>query len=110
MPRIGGFQSFHTARRTIRGFEAMLWLRKGFDFAGAWTVCEQNRLLSVCFGFPAGQQSVKLGSVQPIVRPTPEFATGPPEIAPEAAGRDYRFFVFWRASIVSASRLPVIAR
>src|SRR4051812_1908608 len=36
MPRIGGFQSFHTARRTIRGFEAMLWLRKGFDFAGAW--------------------------------------------------------------------------
>src|SRR3954464_4895141 len=50
MPRIGGFQSFHTARRTIRGFEAMLWLRKGFDFAGAWTVCEQNRLLSVCFG------------------------------------------------------------
>ena len=28
----------------------MLWLRKGFDFAGAWTVCEQNRLLSVRFG------------------------------------------------------------
>jgi transposase-like protein len=26
MPRIGGFQSFRTARRTIRGFEAMLWL------------------------------------------------------------------------------------
>ena len=52
MPRIGGFQSFHTARRTIRGFEAMLWLRKGFGFTGAWTVCEQNRLLSVCFGLP----------------------------------------------------------
>jgi hypothetical protein len=52
MPRIGGFQSFHTARRTIRGFEAMLWLRKGFGFAGAWTVCEQNQLLSVCFGLP----------------------------------------------------------
>jgi len=33
MPRIGGFQSFRTARRTIRGFEAMLWLRKGFGFA-----------------------------------------------------------------------------
>ena len=30
MPRIGGFQSFGTARRTIQGFEAMLWLRKGF--------------------------------------------------------------------------------
>jgi transposase, IS6 family len=52
MPRIGGFQSFHTARRTIRGFEAMLWLRKGFDFAGAWTMGEQNRLLAFCFGFP----------------------------------------------------------
>ena len=52
MPRSGGFQSFHTARRTIRGFEAMLWLRKGFDLAGVWTVCEQNRLLSLCFGLP----------------------------------------------------------
>ena len=40
-----GFQAFHTARRTIQGFEAMLWLRKGFGFAGAWTVREQNRLL-----------------------------------------------------------------
>jgi IS6 family transposase len=50
MPRIGGFQSFHTARRTIRGVEAMLWLRKGFDFVGAWTVCEQNRLPAFCFG------------------------------------------------------------
>ncbi|POR39996.1 IS6 family transposase [Methylobacterium sp. V23] len=50
MPRIGGFRSFNTARRTIQGFEAMLWLRKGFGFAGAWTVREQNRLLGVCFG------------------------------------------------------------
>lgn len=57
MPRIGGFQSFHTARRTIQGFEAMLWLRKGFDFAGAWTVCEQNRLLGVCFGLQAVNRS-----------------------------------------------------
>ena len=53
MPRIGGFQSFNTARRTIQGFEAMLWLRKGFGFAGAWTVREQNHLLAVCFGLPA---------------------------------------------------------
>ena len=52
MPRVGGFQSFHTARRTIQGCEAMLWLRKGFGFAGAWTVREQNRLLGVCFGLP----------------------------------------------------------
>jgi len=53
MPRIGGFQSFRTARRTIQGFEAMLWLRKGFGFAGAWTVREQNRLLGFCFGLSA---------------------------------------------------------
>ena len=52
MPRIGCFQAFHTARRTIQGFEAMLWLRKGFGFAGTWTVCEQNRLLALCFGLP----------------------------------------------------------
>jgi transposase, IS6 family len=37
MPRIGSFQSV-AARRMISGFEAMLWLRKGFSFAGAWTV------------------------------------------------------------------------
>jgi transposase, IS6 family len=57
IPRIGGFQSFYTARRTIRGFETMLWLRKGFDFAGAWTVCEQNQLLSVCFGLPEANRA-----------------------------------------------------
>jgi transposase, IS6 family len=30
----------------------MLWLRKGFGFAGAWTVREQNLLLGACFGLP----------------------------------------------------------
>ena len=29
-----------------------VWLRKGFGFAGAWTVREQNWLLGVCFGLP----------------------------------------------------------
>ncbi|TXN81099.1 IS6 family transposase [Methylobacterium sp. WL8] len=52
MPRVGGFRSFNTARRTIQGFEAMLWLRKGFGFVGAWTVREQNQLLALCFGLP----------------------------------------------------------
>jgi transposase, IS6 family len=52
MPRVGGFQSFYTARRTIQGFEALLWLRKGFGFASAWPVCEQNQLLALCFGLP----------------------------------------------------------
>jgi transposase, IS6 family len=57
MPRIGGFRSFTTARRTIQGFEAMLWLRKGFGFAGAWAVREQNRLLAHCFGLPAANKA-----------------------------------------------------
>ena len=57
MPRIGGFRSFHTGRRTIQGFEAMLWLRKGFGFAGAWTVREQNQLLTYCFGLPVANKA-----------------------------------------------------
>jgi hypothetical protein len=28
------------ARCTLQGLEAMLWLRKGFGFAGTWTVYE----------------------------------------------------------------------
>ncbi|MCJ8510531.1 IS6 family transposase [Rhizobium lemnae] len=50
MPKIGGFQSFNTARRTIAGFEAMLWLRKGFGFSGGWSVNDQNELLARLFG------------------------------------------------------------
>ena len=49
MPKIGAFQSFDTARRTIAGFEAMLWLRKGFGFSGGWTVDGQNDLLARLF-------------------------------------------------------------
>ena len=54
MPRVGGFRSFNTARRTIQGFEAMLWLRKGFGFAGSRTVREQSKLLALCLGLPQG--------------------------------------------------------
>ncbi|WP_041779121.1 IS6 family transposase [Beijerinckia indica] len=50
MPKVGCFQSFATARQTIKGFEAMLWLRKGFGFACDWTVREQNNLLARCLG------------------------------------------------------------
>jgi len=50
MPKIGGFRSFATAKRTIAGFEAMLWLKEGFGFAGEWTVRRQNELLARCFG------------------------------------------------------------
>lgn len=38
------------ARRTIAGFEAMLWLRKGFSFSGGWTVNDQNDFLARLFG------------------------------------------------------------
>src|SRR4051795_874986 len=38
-------------------YKAMLWLRKGFGFAGAWTVCEQNQLLAVCFGLPVANKA-----------------------------------------------------
>ena len=51
MPKVGGFRTFATAKRTIAGFEAMLWLKKGFGFAGEWTVRRQNELLALCFGF-----------------------------------------------------------
>ncbi|ACL62458.1 IS6-like element ISMno34 family transposase [Methylobacterium nodulans] len=57
MPWVGGFQPFATARRTIQGFEAMRWLRKGFGFAGAWTVCEQNQRLASCFGLPVANKA-----------------------------------------------------
>lgn len=50
MPTVGCLRSFTTARRTIAGFEALLWLRKGFGFAGEWTVHRQNELLALCFG------------------------------------------------------------
>jgi transposase, IS6 family len=43
---------FHVKRNMpkIGGFEAMLWLKKGFGFAGEWTVRRQNELLALCFG------------------------------------------------------------
>jgi hypothetical protein len=50
MPKIGGFQSLNTVRRTIAGFEAMLWLKKGFGFSGGWTINDQNDQLSRLFG------------------------------------------------------------
>ena len=57
MPRVGGFRSFNTARRTICGLEAMLWLRKGFGFSVAWTVREQNWMLATCFGLTAANKA-----------------------------------------------------
>jgi transposase, IS6 family len=50
MPKVGGFQTFNTARRTIAGFESMLWLRKGFGLSRTWNVNNQNELLGRLFG------------------------------------------------------------
>jgi len=50
MPKVGGFRTFATAKRTIAGFEAVLWVKKGLGFAGEWTVCRQNELLALRFG------------------------------------------------------------
>ena len=50
MPRVGCLRSFHTASRTIAGFEAMLWLRKGFAIAGEWTIRRENELIALLFG------------------------------------------------------------
>lgn len=50
MPKVGCFRSFNLARKAIFSFEAMLWLTKGFDFAGPWTVREQNKLHALIFG------------------------------------------------------------
>ncbi len=61
MPKVGGFQSFRTARKTITGFEAMLWLKKGFDFAGEWSVRQQNEPLAFCFGFQMVNKACKVG-------------------------------------------------
>ena len=47
MPRIGGFRSFRTARRTIQGF----------GFSGACTVRGQNQLLAYCFGLPVANKA-----------------------------------------------------
>ncbi len=46
MSKVGGFRTFNAARRTIAGFETMLWPRKGFGFSGSWTVNDQNDLIA----------------------------------------------------------------
>ena len=48
-PQVGGFRTFATAKRTIAGFEAMLWLKKGLGFDGKRAVRQQNELLALCF-------------------------------------------------------------
>ncbi|SSC65129.1 unnamed protein product [Ciceribacter selenitireducens ATCC BAA-1503] len=49
-PKINGFRSFNTARRTLAGFQVILWLKKGFGISGGWTVNDQDDLLARLFG------------------------------------------------------------
>ncbi|OUI77612.1 transposase [Commensalibacter intestini] len=50
IPQSGCFQSFHTARKTIKGYEAILWLKKGLGFKGKWTINEQINFIQNIFG------------------------------------------------------------
>ena len=93
MPRIGGFQSFHTARRTIRGFEAMLWCAKDLP-SQAPGRCASRTGSRALFRSSAASQIVKLESAQPIVRPTPEFATSPPYPRSMQQGVIHRQFLY----------------
>ena len=52
MPRVGDFESFTMARRSMRGFGAVPWWSKGLGFIGLWTINGQNRMPGFCFGCP----------------------------------------------------------
>lgn len=49
MPRNGCFQSFHTAKNTLKGYEAILWIKKGLGFKGKWTIKEQINFIQNLF-------------------------------------------------------------
>ncbi|MDI2111911.1 IS6 family transposase [Commensalibacter nepenthis] len=50
IPKNGCFQSFHTARKTLKGYEAILWIKKGLGFKEKWTINEQIKLIKNLFG------------------------------------------------------------
>lgn len=37
-------------RKTLKGYEAVLWLKKGLGFKGKWTIIEQINLIQNIFG------------------------------------------------------------
>lgn len=45
-----GFQSFHTATKTLAGIEAMHMIRKGQTFNGGKSVQKQIQLINILFG------------------------------------------------------------
>ncbi|WP_370552898.1 MULTISPECIES: DDE-type integrase/transposase/recombinase [unclassified Commensalibacter] len=50
IPKNGCFQSFHTARKTPRGYEAILWIKKELGFKGKWIINEQINFIQNMFG------------------------------------------------------------
>lgn len=50
IPKNGCFQSFHTARKTLRGYEAILWIKKESGFKGKWIINEQINFIQNIFG------------------------------------------------------------
>ena len=80
MPKVGGFRSFNSARKSIAGFKTMLWLRKGSDYSGQWSVREQNDLLVVLFRIEKVSETwkaPKIGRDLPsdVSWDTPSFST-----------------------------------
>jgi len=49
MARNGCFQSFNTARKTLKGHEAILWIKKRLGVKGKWTINEQIKLIQNLF-------------------------------------------------------------
>jgi len=50
IPRNGCFQSFHIAKNTLKGYEAILRIKKGLGFKGKWTINEQINFIQNIFG------------------------------------------------------------
>ena len=76
MPRVGGFRSFATARRTICGFEAMLWLRKGFGLPARGPCASRTGCSGSASDFPSRTKH-ESGAVDALLRLTVGFATRP---------------------------------
>lgn len=102
MPKIGGLQSFKTARRTIAGFETMLWLRNGFGFSGEWTVNDQNDLLARLFGLQKVNKSALKNLSTPSIKGFPSVLKY--WKLPEIVGDVADFWCFWYAAKSSLFR------
>ena len=83
--RVGGLRSFVTARPAIRGIEAMLWPRKGFGFAQAWSVREQSLVSGLLLWTTRLEQRMKADLYVPAwSQPrVSDWSPRPPSILPD---------------------------